>query len=223
MSHPVLLVVCGLYFAGACWLTHSLVAAHTPAPQPGVEAPPAPPTELPESPDCIPPEPPHIAVETPAASRPFGQEQLAGPPDSPDGGDVATSWAPASADGQNEWIELHYAEAVQPIAVLVFETASPGALSQIEFYDASGAARTVWGDDPKPVNAPLRVVNAPVEVDFTTQRVRLSILSTLIPGWNEIDAVGLLDQTGRIHWAVAARASSSYAGDSSELLPARSR
>ena len=32
----------------------------------------------------------------------------------------------------------------------------------------------------------------------------------LLPGWNEIDAVGLLDQTGKVSWAISAKASSTY-------------
>ena len=32
-----------------------------------------------------------------------------------------------------------------------------------------------------------------------------------MPGWNEIDAVGLLDKQGQIHWAKSAKASSTFA------------
>ena len=33
-----------------------------------------------------------------------------------------------------------------------------------------------------------------------------------MPGWNEIDAVGVLDEAGKMHWPISASASSNYAG-----------
>ena len=160
-------------------------------------------------------------AEPSPAKRGFGQEQLTGPPDTLAGGDVPTAWASATPDGANEWVEAIFAEPVRPIAVFVYESCNPGALAQIELYRDADERVTVWGDDPKPTGTPTRIVNAPVDVEFPVQRVRLSVLSKLIPGWNEIDAVGLLDSSGEMHWAVAAIASSSYAGDSREPLPAR--
>lgn len=55
------------------------------------------------------------------------------------------------------------------------------------------------------------VSEIPVEVDFTTQRVRIHLDSPRVYGWNEIDAVGLVDQDGLVHWAVHAEASTTYA------------
>jgi hypothetical protein len=44
-----------------------------------------------------------------------------------------------------------------------------------------------------------------------TARVKLYIESTRVPGWNEIDAVGVKDDQGKLHWAVAADASTTFA------------
>ena len=41
--------------------------------------------------------------------------------------------------------------------------------------------------------------------------MRLEIASTKVPGWNEIDAVGLMDAKGDLTWADSARASTTYA------------
>jgi len=40
--------------------------------------------------------------------------------------------------------------------------------------------------------------------------VKLALASAAVPGWNEIDAVGILDSQGKVHWAKAATGSSSY-------------
>jgi len=50
-----------------------------------------------------------------------------------------------------------------------------------------------------------------LKVDFKTQRAKIFLDSPAVPGWNEIDAVGLLDEFGITHWATGAQASSTYA------------
>ncbi len=150
----------------------------------------------------------------------WSAQQATGRPDTPDPGDIATAWASQTPDGQNEWLELTYRQAVRPVAVVVFETYSPGALSQIEFFDDDGQTMTVWGDDPHPVPAAKRVLVAPVVSGFATDRIRLHLLSPQVPGWNEIDAVGLLDESGRMHWAVRATASSSWADSQPDPMTA---
>src|SRR5581483_11192341 len=70
----------------------------------------------------------------------------------------------------------------------------------------------LWkGQDPTPTDAGMGVSEIPVKVTFTTNRVKLYIDSPSVPGWNEIDAVGLRDKNKQVHWAVAADASSTYA------------
>jgi hypothetical protein len=227
VTRTVLLLVVAVELAAALLLTRSIVAARqfqAAVVDPEPAAPVGPTAEPVIEPAPLHCPAPHVLPTFPVPTfvpRAWGQEQACGPPDSPNGGDVATAWAPATADGQNEWLELTYAEAVQPIAVLIFEACGPGAVSQIEFESDAGKWVTVWGEDPKPVVGNLRIVNAPIESDFATRRIRVSILSTMVPYWNEIDAVGLLDGRGKVHWALSAIASSSYAGDSSEPLPPR--
>ncbi len=137
--------------------------------------------------------------------------QATGAPNTPVAGDIQTAWASKTQDGQDEWLELTYAQPIRPVAVIVFETYNPGALAQIVLFDESGEPVTIWGDDPRPLaDVAKRVVVAPVTQTVTTDRVKLSLLSSQVPGWNEIDSVGLLDEHGRMHWAVDAKASSSY-------------
>src|SRR5262249_44708719 len=57
----------------------------------------------------------------PRPKRPYGPEQVTGPPDTPNAGDHATAWASRTPDGQDEWLLLEYAEPVVPAAVLVHE------------------------------------------------------------------------------------------------------
>src|SRR5260370_26642972 len=56
-------------------------------------------------------------------------------------------------------------------------------------------------------------------VPVKTNRVKIYLDSKNVPGWNEIDAVGLRDTAGETHWAVSADASSTYASNAG-LQPA---
>jgi hypothetical protein len=58
----------------------------------------------------------------------------------------------------------------------------------------------------------VRRFDLPIHTYRQTRRIRLDLDSAAVPGWNEIDAVGLLDVSGGVAWAVAARASTTYRG-----------
>jgi hypothetical protein len=143
--------------------------------------------------------------------RPWGPEQATGVPDTDQAGDIQTAWASASQDDQDEWLLLEYPEPVVPTAVDVYETYNPGAVLRITAFRLDGEEVEIWkGEDPTPVGSEKGVSRVPVKVKFKTNRIKLYIASKAVPGWNEIDAVGLKDRNGT-HWAFAAEASSTYA------------
>ena len=141
------------------------------------------------------------------------------PPDTPGAGDIVTAWASATPDGQDEWLLLEYAEPVVPTAVLVHETYNPGALVRVTAFRLDGREVEVWqGRDPTPVGAGRGVSEIKFKAGFKTNRVRIHLASPRMPGWNEIDAVGLRDTEGKVHWARTAEASSTY-GSNRGALP----
>ena len=144
--------------------------------------------------------------------REWGPEQATGEPDTNMAGDIVTAWASASQDNQEEWLMLEYQNLVEPTAVLVYETFNPGALYRVTAFKTDGEEVELWkGTDPTPTDAGIGVSEIPVKADFKTNRVKLYIDSPSVPGWNEIDAVGLRDKNKTMHWAVAADASTTYA------------
>jgi hypothetical protein len=144
--------------------------------------------------------------------RAWGPEQVTGPPDTPEAGDFGTAWASLTEDGQDEWLETVYAKPVNPSAVLVYETYNPGALYKVSVFKADGTEVEVWkGKDPTPVGSGKGVSVIPIKVNFKTNRVKIYLASKEVPGWNEIDAIGLRDTSSKVHWAVSATASSTYA------------
>jgi beta-lactamase regulating signal transducer with metallopeptidase domain len=144
--------------------------------------------------------------------RPWGPEQVTGPPDTPEAGDFGTAWASLTEDGQDEWVQTEYAEEVFPKEVHVYETYNPGALYKVSVFKPDGTEVEVWkGKDPTPIGSGKGISVIPIKVNFKTKRVKIYLASKDVPGWNEIDAIGLKDTTNRIQWAVSATASSTYA------------
>ena len=142
----------------------------------------------------------------------WGLEQATGPPNTPIAGDQQTAWASQTPDGQPEWLEVHYARAVKPYQIDVYESYNPGAITKITAFDQFGNEGTLWeGTDPTPPNAGKGVSTFSIKQGFTTDRVRIHLASDKFRGWNEIDAVGLkYGWTGRVIWADKAQASSTF-------------
>jgi hypothetical protein len=157
---------------------------------------------------------------TPAnGPRPWGPEQATGAPDTwPNAGDLGTAWASQTQDGQREWLELTYDAPVRPLAVTVYETYNPGAVDRITGFDAPGNEIELWsGSDPIPAGREKGIAVIPVQPVFDLTRIRVYLDSPKVQGWNEIDAVGLLDAAGTTHWAKSATASSTYADVGNEV------
>jgi hypothetical protein len=153
-----------------------------------------------------------------AQKRPWGPEQAVGPPDTHLAGDIQTAWASRTPDGQDEWLRLHYDHAVVPAAVQVYETFNPGALYRITARKPYGSEVELWsGDDPVKPDAGMGVACIPVKADFATDCITIYLKSTKVPGWNEIDAVGLVDQQNSLQWAASAEASSTFADTSGAI------
>lgn len=147
----------------------------------------------------------------------WSPQQALGPPDTPTVGDQHSAWASLASDGGPEWLILEYAQAVIPRRVDVYESYSPGALSRVTIFDDQGNEIEAWkGTDPSASlgSSPTTPVSAiPVTLNVRTKKVKLYLDSDKVPGWNEIDAVGLFSDAGQIQWARHVTASSSYASN----------
>jgi hypothetical protein len=143
----------------------------------------------------------------------WGPHRATGAPDTNQMGDIPTAWASDTPDGKPEWLELDYAQPMVPQVIHVRETNAPGALNRVTIFDASNQEIEVWrGSDPAaPNQSGIWIANVNVNVTIATSRIRLYLDSVNVRGWNEIDAVALVDADRNLHWATNARASSTYA------------
>ena len=160
-----------------------------------------------------------------ATRQKWGPEQATGAPDSPDWpNNQGTAWCPATADGREEWLELTYGEPVEPLVLVVYECLKPGALTRVLAIDTEGNEINAWsGKDPSPPDSgngsaisviPLKVKKLKIV------RLRLYLDSPHVEGWNEIDAAGILDVKGAIHWATGATPSSTWVDQSTSTAAA---
>lgn len=146
-----------------------------------------------------------------AGKRPYVPDQAAGEPDSPGGGDQPTAWASTTADGQKEWLICEFETAQKPREIVVHETYNPGAVYKVTLFDQDGEEAIAWeGEDPTPRDQPRGISVFPIEPDFAFSKIKIYIDSPAVPGWNEIDAVGLRAAGEETQWASKVKASSTF-------------
>jgi len=145
--------------------------------------------------------------------RSWGPEQATGAPDAPNAsGDSSSAWASLSADDQAEWLVCEYAKPINVVAIHVHENDCSGALVKVTAFGADGKEVVAWeGVDPTPRDKGHGVSTLKVGLGFDVQKIKLHLDSVAVPGWNEIDAVGLEDEKGEKHWATKVEASTTYA------------
>ena len=119
--------------------------------------------------------------------------QILGPPNVyPTAGDSTEGWATADADGGIESITIRYSEAHPVRAVDIYETYNPGAVTRVELLDSDN--HVVGEYSRKPARESAGSYQRTISfgcTDIPVQRVRITLDTASVAGWNEIDAVGI--------------------------------
>lgn len=143
--------------------------------------------------------------------RDWGPEQAVGEPNTQPGCDGSTAWASLSPDGQEEWLMLAYDEPILPTALKIYQSLNPGAITRICGIASTGTESTLWKQtDSSLESSKHNCWELPIQTQAKINRIKLILDSQNHPGFNEIDAVGLVDAQGTTVWASDAEASSSY-------------
>ncbi|MGB9074164.1 MAG: hypothetical protein WCC22_16115 [Terriglobales bacterium] len=121
----------------------------------------------------------------------WSANQATGAPNVDKYGDDGNAWTSKTQDGGIEWLDLKYPKPVHATEVRVRESCGSGAVIKIEVYDEQGGAHAVWqGNDPT-TELNYLMVKFP-KTTFKTERVKVTLATNVVPGWNEIDAVQLV-------------------------------
>lgn len=137
------------------------------------------------------------AVEAEATSQ-YGEDgwsavQATGPANAAPGTDDADAWASEIADGGPQMLIVAFERPVHPVAVDIYESYNPGAVTAIEAYDEPNDAWFVlWEGESDTLGESSAVFSPTLKpIDFTTTVLRITLDTDIAPGWNEIDAVQL--------------------------------
>jgi thiol-disulfide isomerase/thioredoxin len=143
-------------------------------------------------------------------SRQWSPEQATGVPDTNKAGDLPTAWASMNPDAGPEWLEVEFAKPVEIAEVRIRETFNPGAINKVEAISADNKGTVIWEGTAEAKPAPSDMVVKPQSA-VVSNKIKIHLDTTRVPGWNEIDAVELLGKDGSRQWAQAATASTTYA------------
>lgn len=125
----------------------------------------------------------------------YSARQATGQPDVPTYSDNKRAWTPSTAERQEEWLELTFANPVYAIEVRVRQTFNPGAIVKIAAADPAGTWHRLWeGEDPNRYakdRIAWFIVRFPPTA-FPVQRVKIHLYTLAVKGWKQIDAVQLV-------------------------------
>jgi len=153
-----------------------------------------------------------LGMAPPSGNNPdapsWSEHQALGEPDTEGQGDFPTAWASQAPDGGIEWLEIGFAEAVAAEGIVIVESYNPGAVVKVEVAGPGSGWRAVWsGRDP--TTSGMNEFSLPLDGRVAIDGVRITLDTRLVPGWNEIDAVGL--EVGEFTvWGSEASASSTF-------------
>ena len=121
----------------------------------------------------------------------WSANQVTGPPNVEKYGDDGHAWAPKTPDAGIEWVDLKYPKPVYATAVRIRESCGSGAVIKVELFDESSKPHTVWAGNDPTTDLNYLIVNFG-KTPYKSDRVKVTLATNVVPGWNEIDAVQLV-------------------------------
>ena len=121
----------------------------------------------------------------------WSPNQATGAPNVDKYADDGKAWTSKTPDAGIEWLDLKYPKPVHANEVRVRESCGSGAVIKIELFDEGGLAHTVWAGNDPTTELNYLMVKFPKTV-YKADRVKITLATNVIPGWNEIDAVQLV-------------------------------
>lgn len=123
----------------------------------------------------------------------WAADQVLGPPDVyPDSGDRAEAWAPEGTQDTFEWVTVRFSRPVEAIFVVVLETYNPGAIMRVDDMSDPDRPVALWQGGPVPPLGSSQVFLVQLPSARRISAIRVVLDSSRVPGWNEIDAIGLI-------------------------------
>lgn len=125
----------------------------------------------------------------------FSANQVLGEPSvMPDFGFSNCSWTPKTQNSLiDEWIKVAFKNPINVQQIIINENYNPGAISKIILYDSAGFEYLVYNKyELYPLSEKGRIFNVFIPpTHYRVYALKLILLTEKIPGWNQIDAIGI--------------------------------
>lgn len=140
-----------------------------------------------------------IGFSTELTSEKFSSNQLLDEPSvMPDFGFSACAWTPKIQNStKEEWIHVIYKTPMKIRQVAIAENFNPGTITKVIVYDSDTRGHIVYRKNRN--EAPPRTTGRMFNIfmgltSYEVSSVKIYLNTSLIDGWNQIDAVGISDQ-----------------------------
>jgi hypothetical protein len=120
------------------------------------------------------------------------QQALGAPNTYPSCGDLASAWATQATDAPGEYITVAYAPPVAGSAVWIVETLNPDAVARVTLSTATNEIVIYDHPDVAALDTCASVLQIPTGTGDPVRQIRVDLMSEKVPGWNEIDAIGVV-------------------------------
>lgn len=121
----------------------------------------------------------------------WSANQATGAPNVDTYGDNGNAWTSKTPDSGIEWLDLKFPKPVYASEVRIRESCGSGAVIKVELFDEQSGAHTAWAGNDPTTGLNFFLVKFP-KMAFKTDRVKITLATNVVPGWNEIDAVQLV-------------------------------
>ncbi len=121
----------------------------------------------------------------------WSANQATGVPNVDAFGDNGNAWTSKTPDSGIEWLDVKFPKSVYATEVRIRESFGSGAVIKVELFDDQGTAHTAWAGNDPTTGLNYFLVKFP-KTTFKTERVKITLATNVVPGWNEIDAVQLV-------------------------------
>jgi outer membrane protein OmpA-like peptidoglycan-associated protein len=134
----------------------------------------------------------------------FRAKQILGEPSKlPDFGNSPCAWSPAQANGKNEeWIKVGFEKPMALRQVAVAENFNPGAVARVYAYSPDGKEYLIFDVSAAPFAGKGRMLNIPTQGDIIADAVKVVLQPSKVPGFNQIDAIGISDSSTPIQASI---------------------
>ena len=129
----------------------------------------------------------------------YAPSRATGKPDVPRYTDHPNAWATRNGDAKDpDWLEVTFDKPVYSRSLRIRQTAAPGAISKVELLDTQGVARVIWEGTDTTAYGKDQIgwmIRDFATTPFEVAGARITMQTNRVWGWNEIDAVQLVEAT----------------------------